>query len=201
MRCLLFHAEEDVLASGLDDGTICLWYPGAGEAGPILNGHTQAVLCLAFDRESSRLVSGSKDGTVCCWDVARRRLVRVFEGPLKQIVGVAISSNGQTIAAIDRTQSVWMWRSSDPNGSAETEEMPLTLLSHQASTWKGELVSPDLLQESIHYWAFQPDGQRYQLAQEHTQLLDLAFQPDGSLLVAGYCWGVTHVWGLTDIEA
>ena len=200
VRCLLFSPQGTLLASGSDDTTVRLWKPLTREDGPVLQGHTRAVGCLAFSDDGAQVISGGHDGTVRVWDTGSGQPLQVLEGPLGEIVSVAIHPDGQSIAAADRDGRVGIWKKHGETFAPEPGDHLLPLLEHRAFSFKGEPIAPEHLQESLHFWTFDSSGGHYQLAQEHTQPLAVAFQPDGSLSVAGYCWGATVVWSVSQLD-
>ncbi|KCV71685.1 hypothetical protein H696_01109 [Fonticula alba] len=59
-----------VLASGGDDGVICLWDLESRALVSSLQSHVSAVSALSVAADGSRLLSASRDKVVCLWDVS-----------------------------------------------------------------------------------------------------------------------------------
>ena len=67
--CMAFSLDGRTLATGGQDGTICLWEMRTGSRRLVLRGHKGLVLSLTFSRGGRRLASGSNDTTVLVWDL------------------------------------------------------------------------------------------------------------------------------------
>lgn len=59
------------LASGSDDGAVCVWDPASGLVVAVLTGHDGGVSSVAWSPDSIRLASGGDDGVIRIWDPAR----------------------------------------------------------------------------------------------------------------------------------
>jgi WD40 repeat protein len=85
------------IASGSEDGTICVWNATTGEmaAGPFI-GHTDLVWSVAFSPDGQWIVSGSQDGTICVWDATTGEAV---VGPLTEHTASVLSVNSLQMAS------------------------------------------------------------------------------------------------------
>ena len=72
MNCLAVSPDGRWLASGGEDGIICVWDIGSGRRLKSMRGHARASLySLAFSRDGTVLVSGCADNSVRVWDVKK----------------------------------------------------------------------------------------------------------------------------------
>ena len=87
------------IASGSEDGTICVWDFLTGEAvvGPFA-GHRASIWSVAFSPDGQFITSGSKDHTICVWDATTgESVVGPCAGHTDQVFSVAFSPDGQHI--------------------------------------------------------------------------------------------------------
>jgi WD40 repeat protein len=70
ITCVLFTANEKVLASASSDRTIRLWSVATGSECAILTGHRHYVWSIAATADGKTLASASIDGTVRIWACA-----------------------------------------------------------------------------------------------------------------------------------
>ena len=85
------------IASGSEDGTICVWNTKTGElaAGPF-TGHTHVVWSVAFSPDGCWIASGSGDETICVWDATTGETVAgPFTGHTDGVLSVQFSPDGQ----------------------------------------------------------------------------------------------------------
>ncbi|MBI1918110.1 MAG: hypothetical protein HYS12_25745 [Planctomycetes bacterium] len=66
---MAFSPDGLWLASGGDDGRVCLWEPWSGKAVLRLPGHQGSVCSLAFAADGRSLLSGSSDTTALLWSL------------------------------------------------------------------------------------------------------------------------------------
>ena len=99
------------IASGSEDGTICVWNATTGEmvAGPF-TGHTDLVWSVAFSPDGQHIASGSDDGTICVWDATTGEMVvGPFTGHTGPVISVEFSPDGQHIVSGSHDQTICVW--------------------------------------------------------------------------------------------
>jgi WD40 repeat protein len=193
--CLAFSPSEDLLASGAKDGTVLLWRIGEGNPMAILVGHTQGVTSLTFSPDGSLLASGSEDHAIRIWNSRTGHLQRLLQGHSDTVVSLAFSSDGKRIATCSRDKSVRVWNVTGKRSALERVKSSKAAIQWRCSL-DGSQLEPEMRQESVLLWSLPKGMTEYLITQEHTQLTGVAFQPDDSLLAAGYCSGPTGLWRL-----
>jgi WD40 repeat protein len=102
-----YQPAGKAVASGADDGTICVWYPGSAAPRLRIRAHTGPVSALTFSLDGRQLVSASgtvwvsmpsNDRTVRFWDVetGKNRITRELGTGIRSL---AFSPDGKTVLA------------------------------------------------------------------------------------------------------
>ena len=206
----------DVQSSGENtlsfDNTLRLWNTTTGKAKKIIKEHKGWVESIAFSPDGKMIASGSKDGTVRLWNShtgAKKRVIRLSNTkPIEEneairefgmlsmeIIEIAFSPDGKTIAAAAYDPNIYLW-------DVDTGE---------------RLSFPYTHKTSIVAIAFSPDGKLLVIADvtgimkiydvSAKKLLrlvkigdgrveDLEFVMDGTMLVS-LCSGVITLWDMT----
>jgi WD40 repeat protein len=91
VTAVAYHPQDEIVASGFENGSIGLWNPASGSRLLRIQGHEVSVTSLAFSPEGKELASGSgrwglrqptSKETLCLWDVnsGRNRFSRPLAG-------------------------------------------------------------------------------------------------------------------------
>jgi WD40 repeat protein len=102
-------ADGHLVASGSDDGTVCLAHISGGQRPMILRAHTSTVHSVALASDARLLASGSGDGSIRLWEISSGRLAATLHGHTSTVFGVSLSADGQLLASGggDRTTRLW----------------------------------------------------------------------------------------------
>ena len=110
VRSLAIDATGNRLAVGAFDGSIYVWDLQRPKAvPPPIAAHTAATSALAFDPRG-RLLSGGLDGRIRIWErelTGPGKLVR--ENPAQRILALAVSRDGNTLAAASDGGGLLLW--------------------------------------------------------------------------------------------
>ena len=183
---LLASAGDFSTANGEEDRTIRLWDAATLEEIGTLRGHEGRILSLAFSRDGATLASGSLDRTVRLWDVATRTLRTTLE-QMHRVTTVLFSPDGPTLV-FGAEDGVWLRDMMAgnaallpghepglvPNSVALSSDGALLAAAHSGSTSPVKLWDMRTLEPA---GTLPLDG--------HTDLVAVAFSPDGTSLAAG----------------
>jgi WD40 repeat protein len=141
----------------------------------------------------------TQESVVCLWDAATGKMVRRFQGLTDMIEGLAVSSDGKTIASAsrDRTLRLWNAATGEELRSLGKSDRPLTRVAFApdghtlaVGDWDGLVVVWDLDRGA--------EVRRFQL--NHGGVESLAFAPDGRSLAAGSGARPIRLWDMATGE-
>ncbi|KAF8748406.1 WD40 repeat-like protein [Rhizoctonia solani] len=148
INSVTFSPDGQLVASGSDDGTICVFDSRSGNLvlGP-LKGHEYSVNSVVFSPDGSHIVSGSGDGSVRVWVVKDGApACEPLRGHQNGVKSVAYSPDGRYIVSGSDDLTIRVWKA--PGGGVVSD------LSHSVSSAsdqrqiyraiaRGLTVSPD----------------------------------------------------------
>jgi WD40 repeat protein len=180
---------------------------------PTTLANTRGIYRLAFSPDGTFLAGGSLDGKILLWRVEDLSLKRTLDihidGQRNDIFSIAFSPDGQVLAIASYDGKIRFWHVNNEY------QQPVILNSEEEETTASfELAfSPDGLLLASRYGDLgikiyrTSDGsllsmlgtERPKSPQDSTISIitsDIAFSPDGTLLVAGSSQGVIRLWGI-----
>ena len=176
---LHFAPDGRSLISAGKDGTARVWDVATGES-IVLAGQRGDIVAVAVSPDGGRLATAGQDGTVRVWRVPPR-LGGVLVGHQGAIEGAAWSPDGQEVATAGADRTVRLWSAAG---------MPLHTVEGagdrvMAVAWspEGTTLAWVGLDGAVSLWE-RGSGPPRQLGRRCPGL-NLAFSPDGRLLVAG----------------
>lgn len=114
-----FWPDSKLLASGSDDGTLCIWSTNIGETRPLytIREGLADVTCLSVSSDGLRLASGSSDSDIRIWKVIREEpgyklsciLERKLSGHGRTICSVAFAPQSHRLVSSSKDQTVRIW--------------------------------------------------------------------------------------------
>jgi len=167
------------------------------EATSDLSGMTGTPLCIAADLGGSVVAVGTSDGTVVLWDGSTGRLSRSLKTDLPAVFLVALSSDGEFVAASGTPNDprIEIWRVSDGQRVQTLSGMQnaITSIAFQPG---GTLFAATGTDGVLRMWNYQTgvSERNIRAAPEDGWFTALAFSPDGALLATGTPTGVIQFW-------
>ena len=193
---LLPDIAKPLLASGNQDGRICLWHVRDGTLFRILEQHTGQVWSIAFSPDGRILASGSQGGGVKLWNVTTGQQLPAIKWRANW-ANVAFSPDGVTLALGLEDGTIQLWRVSDG--------IPLCALRGHTKAVNSVAFSPDGTtlasgsdDRTVRLWQVN-DGTLLRTLGGHTDRVhSVAFSPGGSTLASGSRNSRVLLWRCSD---
>ncbi|KAI0337299.1 WD40 repeat-like protein [Trametopsis cervina] len=175
-----FSSNAKTIVSGSDDATILLSNVATGtQRGGALEGYTERILSAAFSPRRKTMLTGSDDGTVRVWDVPSRELVgEPLTSHTGSVGSVAFSLDGRIFASGSADNTIRVW-------DAETRELMYAPLEGAGG----------LVDKNVQVWVAETRESDYAPLEDYTsEVMALAFSPDGRTLASGTSNGTIRLW-------
>jgi WD40 repeat protein len=213
---LAFRPGGQALASAGDHGDILIWDTRAGSLLRTLSTGTDTIYALSYCPDGRLLASGEGfppfeepyhmrgQGVVRVWDAARGQLLRTLRGHTQNVMGVAFSPDGRTLASVSGSSLTVPQTASKPGElflwTVATGELvrklsghagPLTSVSYHPS---GNLLATSSWDRTIRIWDAVTGASRDSLAGHRDWVLNVAFSPDGARIATSGADGAIKIW-------
>ncbi|TFY55363.1 hypothetical protein EVG20_g9347 [Dentipellis fragilis] len=185
MNTLAYSPDAQYIATGGDDGKVKLWNTQSGFCIITFSQHTASVSAVQFATRGQVLFSASLDGTVRAFDLVRYRNFRTFTSPKPvQFSSLAVDPSGEVVAA-GSTDSfevfLWSVQTGKLLDILTGHEGPISCLAFSPTT---NVLASGSWDKTVRVWNVFGRSNAVEPFQVNTDVLALAFRPDGQELVA-----------------
>lgn len=107
VNALVWSPDDQILASGSDDGSVILWDTQNWQVRYLLNGHSRSVNTLEFSPHLNLLISGGDDKLIRLWNPLHGQLQRTLKGHSGMVLSIVCYQTLLVSSAGDKTLRVW----------------------------------------------------------------------------------------------
>jgi WD40 repeat protein len=201
ITAVAWSPDDSVIASGSGwvGGPIRLWDATSGKSLGELEGHTSWITDLLFSEaiDGLRLYSASGDQTIRIWDVAQRRPLAILRGSRHEVLGLALSPDGTTLASACKDGVVAFW-SAVPQPQQEVPRLIPAGDSARLVFAPDSRVLAISQAGTVNLFDLATSKEPEQVLALGTDVSTIAYSPDGTLLVSGSEEGRLRVWSFVE---
>ncbi|RCI03258.1 hypothetical protein CU098_004251, partial [Rhizopus stolonifer] len=196
INAVSYSADGQSLATGGDDGKVKVWNTNSGFCFVTFSDHKGGVKAVEFAKQGKVLFSASSDGTVRAFDLVRYRNFRTFTSPNPvQFTSLAVDPSGEIVCAgtMD-TFEIYVW-------SVQTGKLLDIMAGHTgpisslAFSPTGMILASGSWDHSARTWDVFGRGKTIEPLVHQTEVLAVAFKPDGKEIAATTLDGQITFWG------
>jgi eukaryotic-like serine/threonine-protein kinase len=191
---LHFSLIENVLAIGLDDGSVKVWDTKSGQIRRHIQAHDGPVWSLKFSNDGKQLATASDDGIVKVWNT------ETLENPIEldnqfPVRTVAFSPDGTKLATGSRKAQITLW-------DLRTKETLMSVKAHKgtivalAFSPNGKKLASGGVDRTVKLWDIEHKREITTLSDHKGGIYALAFHPKGEILASGSWDRSIRLWNV-----
>ncbi|KAI8141777.1 WD40 repeat-like protein [Fennellomyces sp. T-0311] len=195
MTSLSYSTDGQTLATGGEDGKVKVWNTTSGFCFVTFSDHKSNVMAVEFAKQGKVLFSASLDGTVRAFDLVRYRNFRTFTSPNPvQFSSLVVDPSGEVVCAgTTDTFEIYVW-------NVQTGKLLDILAGHTgpvsslAFSPVGMLLVSGSWDYTARTWDIFGRSKQVEIFQHQTEVLAVAFRPDGHEIATTTLDGQVSFW-------
>ncbi|KAH7470736.1 hypothetical protein PRIC2_001242 [Phytophthora ramorum] len=200
-----YSPDGRLLATGADDAKLKLWDTNSGFCYVTFTEHSAPVTAVQFTPSGQAVVSASLDGTVRAFDLNRYKNFRVLTTPEPtQFLSLALDPSGQVVCAGSMDPFnvyVWSLQTGRLTDVLSGHSGPVTSLSFSPSSSAEPILASASWDHTVRLWNLFASKKSFIEPLAHpTDVLAVAFRPDGKELASTTLNGAINIWNVKDGE-
>lgn len=199
MNALTYSPDGQKIITAADDGRIKVWDVESGFCIVTFTEHTGGVTACEYSKRGNVLFTASLDGTVRAWDMVRYRNFRTFTAPSRvSFTSMAVDPSGEVVVAgsIDTFKiHIWSVQTGQLLDRLAGHEGPVSSLSFSAD---GNSLVSGSWDRTVRVWNIFSRAQTSEALQLQSDLLCVAFRPDGKQIAASSLDGQLTFWSVEE---
>ncbi|KAJ5647217.1 hypothetical protein N7490_003589 [Penicillium lividum] len=199
MNALAYSPDGQKIVTTSDDGKIKVWDVKSGFCIVTFTEHTSGVTACEFAKKGSVLFTASLDGSIRAWDLIRYRNFRTFTAPSRlSFSSLAVDPSGEVICAGSPDSfdiHVWSVQTGQLLDQLSGHEGPVSALGFAAD---GNHLVSGSWDHTVRIWSIFGRTQTSEPLQLMSDVLSVAFRPDGQQVAASTLDGQLSFWSVED---
>lgn len=199
MNALAYSPDSTKVVTASDDGKIKVWDVKSGFCIVTFTEHTSGVTACEFAKKGNVLYTSSLDGSVRAWDLVRYRNFRTFTAPSRlSFSSLAVDPSGEVVCAGSPDSfdiHVWSVQTGQLLDQLAGHEGPVSALSFSAD---GSHLVSGSWDHTVRIWSIFGRSQTSEPLQLMSDVLSVAFRPDGTQVAASTLDGQLSFWSVED---
>jgi periodic tryptophan protein 2 len=199
MNALVYSPDGQKIVTAADDGKIKVWDVKSGFCIVTFTEHTGGVTACEFAKKGNVLYTSSLDGSIRVWDLIRYRNFRTFTAPSRlSFSSLAVDPSGEVVCAGSHDSfdiHVWSVQTGQLLDQLSGHEGPVSTLAFAAD---GNHLVSGSWDRTVRVWSIFGRSQTSEPLQLISDVLSVAFRPDGKQVAASTLDGQLSFWSVEE---